>query len=1134
MRLLYYLLSVKIYLVSVFAYAQSQEIIRIKTPTVCYAGHEHSNLYIPPPEKFLEWKANRHLRQEDGNAVFSIDFIGFENSPAAREAFQYAADIWSQIIKSDIPIRVQANWRGLNQGVLGGAAPWAAVRNFDGAQKLGVFYPIALAEKMVGGQINNPTDYEIFAQFNSDANWHFDPTTEPPAGSFDFITVVLHELGHGLGFFHTFSLVQGNTDLIEYGFATTDIPVTYDTELMNADGEILLKTFPSPSGILKFNVTNENLFYNSTSAKNANDEFPKLYAPATYAQGSSIAHLDEVKYNNTDNALMTPQIGQGERIFNPGDVVQNIFFDMGYQFIRIEHRPLKNSEDLSAAYQVKILLKPDKYENYTYETDELYVYYRINNGDLNEVELLPTSNPDEFVADIQGSGEEALYSYFIRIKDNKGRVFNKPGKIFNTDEDDTQVFFQFTTGPDTTAPEIFHQPAPFLTLEEESYQISALVLDDLGVASVKLELKINEEEIETFLLSEESSNPDLFIKTIVFEDYNLENGDKISYRFIATDASSNQNTTQLPEEGFFEVNIVGLLPVQDNYANDFNSPSDDFFGNNYRVEQPDGFTSPAIHSDHPYLDGTGPNFESNYIYQLRVPIRIASENTLFQFDEIVLVEPGATGSTFGSSQFWDYVIVEGSKDGGITWEPLLNGYDSRADNAWLTRYNSSFDGDNSTAVGDPSLYRTRNIDLLSKYEPGDVVVFRFRLFADQLAHGWGWAIDNLKIQIDQTPPTIRHDHLDYILPGPSTQISFIVEEDPSGIKEIEVEFKINNGELQLFSFLPFQEETQYNFQISKPGGFQGDDVLEYRIKATDGANNLQIFPSSGFIVAPVLTLTSAQSTYVNDFNAASNDFIGNFFSVTTPPAFQNGAIHSVHPYPEGRGLNKTTTLSYILKQPITVNANNPFIVFDEIAIVEPGLDNSVFPSAGFKDYVVVEVSKDAGLSWQALTDGWDSRVQNNWRSAFNQGGGGLPSMYRTRYIHMLNEGNLNNGEQVLLRFKLFSDELNNGWGWAIDNLQIQGPITSVESPQFAERAIQLYPNPTKDKVQLRLEIPGYQGQVQLSMMDMMGRPNKRLTLEVNQGVAEASIDTQNLPAGNYLIRIQTEKMNLSKKLMVVK
>src|SRR5690606_25544135 len=144
----------------------------------------------------------------------------------------------------------------------------------------------------------------------------------------------------------------------------------------------------------------------------------------------------------------------------------------------------------------------------------------------------------------------------------------------------------------------------------------------------------------------------------------------------------------------------------------------------------EGFQDPAIHSDHPYKNGASPNGTSDYTWQLQVPIRINENNPFIRFDEIVLVEPGATNSKFGDSNFYDYVVVEGSVDGGLTWHAFGPGYDSRDNDAWLSRYNSAVAENNSEAAGDSTLYRARKINMLEnkKFKPGDEVLIRFRIF----------------------------------------------------------------------------------------------------------------------------------------------------------------------------------------------------------------------------------------------------------------------------------------------------------------------------------------------------------------------------------------------------------------------
>ncbi len=117
------------------------------------------------------------------------------------------------------------------------------------------------------------------------------------------------------------------------------------------------------------------------------------------------------------------------------------------------------------------------------------------------------------------------------------------------------------------------------------------------------------------------------------------------------------------------------------------------------------------------------------------------------YNEVVLVEPGEAGSIFGSSDFYDYVIVEGSKNFGKTWFPLINGYDSRLVPEWLADYNSSIVGINSTFVGTESMLHNhaflyRPSDNISA---GDTLLVRFRLYSDPFANGWGWVVEDLKI-----------------------------------------------------------------------------------------------------------------------------------------------------------------------------------------------------------------------------------------------------------------------------------------------------------------------------------------------------------------------------------------------------
>jgi len=199
------------------------------------------------------------------------------------------------------------------------------------------------------------------------------------------------------------------------------------------------------------------------------------------------------------------------------------------------------------------------------------------------------------------------------------------------------------------------------------------------------------------------------------------------------------------------VTIEGFYGAVNTYSNNFNSPDRDFISTSFYTGTENGFDNASLNSPHPYLapEKSDQNFE--YTSILKYPI-VLQDNGKMSFNEVVLVEPGETGTTYGDDNFWDYVIVEGSLDGTTNWLPIVDGYDSRSNSSWLASYNSSIDGDNSTATGNKELYIARTISLTANgnFSAGQTVYLRFRLFSDPFAYGWGWAIDDLVIQDPNT------------------------------------------------------------------------------------------------------------------------------------------------------------------------------------------------------------------------------------------------------------------------------------------------------------------------------------------------------------------------------------------------
>ena len=716
-------------------------------PIICFGSDEHRPHYVPPKSK-KNGKSKRPIQ-------FSAEYT--EDTPqAVRDIFEdFIFPNLSESFSSTIPIKLMVNWVPQSGSTLASAGPTSISRLISFPIQ-NTWYPIALAEKLSDRNLNGD-DADIIVNINSQVDWYL--LWDNPSGvgnRQDLASTLLHEVYHGMGF------VAASTVNDEgLGFLLlAGSPYAYSRQMENTNGSSLLD-FEEGSSRLGGQLTSNNVFFNSENLTGTNRA--KLYAPSSYEPTSSISHLDENLYSATENSLMTPASFRGE-VERSAGIAETMMNDMGWNYTSIIHTPEEPRESLTEPLLVEAYIVSD---NEVDESTMTLTYFE--EGSSTPIELAMTKGNDGiFSSTIPATGEERFVLYYLSVNDVNGKTFTNPGQAPN------ELLYRFNFAIDDIAPEIIHDPVSAISSADKSFDIVADVTDEfVGVESVIIETSINKGPIfttETRFEPENEFTDSLYLATVELPS-ELSDTDILEYRIVAVDKANSQNRSTNPATGFHRIEINNLAATINFYFADFSEGADDFFSDGFEIATPAGFNDPAVHSLHPYVNA-GENSTIDYTYQLKNPVRINADDPTIKFDEIVLIENGEPGSPFGTLEFWDYVIVEGQRIGERDWLPFLEGYDCRENPIWLSTYTNGIpnNSQDSEGQGSAQLFRPREIDMTENgnFSAGETILIRFRLFSDPFAVGWGWAIDNLRIQAS----TVAVE--DYV----DEQNSFIVYPNP--------------------------------------------------------------------------------------------------------------------------------------------------------------------------------------------------------------------------------------------------------------------------------------------------------------------------------------------------------------------
>ncbi|THH40673.1 T9SS type A sorting domain-containing protein [Neolewinella litorea] len=259
---------------------------------------------------------------------------------SARNAFEYAAAIWSDVLQNDQPINVDACYSlDMPAGTLGSTSPsLRAIGPIHGRDA--VIYPQTMAEQIVNGQFEG-ADMNVFINGNFAPNFYFGTDALPPSGKIDFVTLTLHEMGHGLGFLGTARIDDGSpatgmecdgvagNGCLGYYFSAGANPATYHPSIydifvdLGTDTSALTALLPNPGAGVAAALQGDSagLFYDETnlSTYQSGSGRYQLYAPATFRRGSSFSHFadpSEVMYYALSYGNANHDVGTAATVLN--------------------------------------------------------------------------------------------------------------------------------------------------------------------------------------------------------------------------------------------------------------------------------------------------------------------------------------------------------------------------------------------------------------------------------------------------------------------------------------------------------------------------------------------------------------------------------------------------------------------------------------------------------------------------------------------------------------------------------------------------------------------------------------------------------------------------------------------------
>ena len=216
--------------------------------------------------------------------------VSFRNNPPieARQTFAFALKKWADTFPcKDIRLRVLFNWQHLGgtRTLAAAVSPFSVLRRNTPGSRLrsdAAYTPTMAAA--VGGTDFVPDRPHIEITFNSKQPWHFFTDSPATRHYYDFATVAIHEVCHGL-FFTGALIAKPEREVAEF-LSEDAFPGRFDQFIQMRNGVGIARSCNQHERYQA--LTRRGLMFRTTTK----DSTFMLFAPSDYRRGSSTYHLD--------------------------------------------------------------------------------------------------------------------------------------------------------------------------------------------------------------------------------------------------------------------------------------------------------------------------------------------------------------------------------------------------------------------------------------------------------------------------------------------------------------------------------------------------------------------------------------------------------------------------------------------------------------------------------------------------------------------------------------------------------------------------------------------------------------------------------------------------------------------------